>query len=114
MSRLPISLTSRRTLAALFLSAALTACAPLPSPDVSVRHVPSTDFYNGTRMHLFVFDPREPRSLDARIRLAKAELARDPDCAWAGAPRAVIEDATAKQGAEWKDTLLAAPVTCTA
>lgn len=65
-------------------------------------------------MHLFIFDPREPRSLDARIRLARAEIARDPDCTWANAPRFVIENATAKQGAAWQDSLLAAPVNCAA
>ena len=51
---------------------ALAACAPL-SPDISVRHFGSTQFHEGARFHLFTFDPREPRTLDQRIRLAKAD-----------------------------------------
>ncbi|MDU8944614.1 hypothetical protein [Ovoidimarina sediminis] len=91
----------------------VSACAPMPG-DVAVRHFGSTQFHEGARFHLFTFDPREPRTLDQRIRLAKAEIARDPDCRWANAPRAVIEEATRKQGAQYADTLLAAPVICEA
>ena len=90
----------------------LTACAPMHSPDISVRHFGSTQFYEEARFHLFTFDPREPRSLGDRIRLAQAEIARDPDCRWGNAPRAVIEEATLAQGAQFADTLLAAPVIC--
>ncbi len=90
----------------------LAACAPMPDREVAVRHFGSTDYYGQAQFRLFTFDPREPRPLDTRIALAKAEIARDPACRWAGAPRAAIEEATRKQGARFADTLLAAPVIC--
>ena len=91
--------------------AALSACAT-PS-DIQVRHYGSPQFYEQARFHLFTFNPDEPRSLDARIRLARAEIARDPDCRWAGAPKDVIAEATARQGTPFQNTTLAAPVICT-
>ena len=84
----------------------------MPAPDVTVRHFGSTEYYRDAQFRLFTFDPREPRPLDTRIRLAQTEIARDPGCQWANAPRSVIEEATRKQGATYADTLLAAPVIC--
>lgn len=84
----------------------------MPDTSVAVRHFGSTAYHDGQQLRVFVFDPAEPRSLDERIRLARAEIARDPACRWGDAPRAVIEDATRRQGADYADTLLAAPVIC--
>ncbi|QFU07839.1 hypothetical protein PARPLA_02127 [Rhodobacteraceae bacterium THAF1] len=98
---------------ALLLLPFLAACvAPVvPQQNVSVRHTASTETAgNGARWHLFLFDPREPRSLEARIALAKANL--QPGCRWANRPRAEIEAQTASQGARFADTLLAAPLIC--
>ena len=90
---------------------ALASCG-VPS-GVEVRHVASTrPAETGGLWHLFLFDPAEPRSLDDRIRLARAEIARDRDCRWADAPRAAIEAETMAQGGARADTLLAAPVRC--
>lgn len=97
----------------LILLAALALSACTAPTDVQVRHFGSTQFYDQARFHLFTFAPDEPRSLNARIRLAKAEIARDPDCRWAGAPKDVIAEATARQGTPFQDTTLAAPVICT-
>ena len=89
----------------------LAACG-VP-PGVEVRHVASTRVAEGGgRWHLFLFDPAEPRDLDQRIRMAKAEIARDRDCRWMDAPREMIEAETARQGGPRADTLLAAPVSC--
>lgn len=90
----------------------MSACAPSPDPNVTVRHFGSTEYLDGAQFRLFTFDPRIARSLDDRIRLASAEIARDPGCTWGGAPRSVIEEATRRQGARYADTLLAAPVIC--
>ncbi len=92
--------------------ALLTACSNLTEPQVSVRHYPSTAFHEGTRFHVFVFDPNTPRPLDERIRIARAEIAGDPDCRWKDVPAVVIAEATARQGEAWADTLLAAPLEC--
>ena len=95
----------------LLLLPLLAACAaPVPS-GVTVRHTESTETAgNGARWHLFLFDPREPRSLDARIALARANL--KPGCRWVDRPRSEIEAQTASQGARFADTLLAAPLIC--
>lgn len=91
----------------------LAACAaPIPR-DVTVRHTASTETAgNGARWHLFLFDPREPRDLDTRIALARAQVAKEPDCRWADRPRAEIAARTDAQGANYADTLLAAPLVC--
>ena len=96
------------------LLASLAACAgPSLPPDVSVRHTASTETAgNGARWHLFLFDPRVPRSLDERINLAKAQVATERDCRWADRPRSQIEEQTRQQGAAYADTLLAAPLIC--
>ena len=86
----------------------------MPDPDVAVRHFGSTQYWNDAQFRVFTFDPRQAPSLDDRIRLARAEIAEDPDCTWAGAPKSVIAEATARQGAAFEDSLLAAPVRCTA
>ncbi len=104
---------ARRGLVATAGLVLLSACAA-PMSDVRVRHFGSTDLWEGAEMRLFTFDPREPRTLDQRIRLARAEIARDPDCRWADAPTEVIAEATARQGDAFADTLLAAPIICTA
>ncbi|CAM4323356.1 hypothetical protein [Palleronia rufa] len=99
-----------RGLALLPLLAACTA--PVPR-DVAVRHTASTETAGGgARWHLFLFDPREPRDLDTRIALARAQVARESDCRWAERPRAEIAARTAEQGARYADTLLAAPLVC--
>lgn len=91
---------------------ALAACAPSPDPNVTVRHFGSTEYHGGAQFRLFTFDPNAARTLDDRIRLARAEIARDPACRWGDAPRSVIEEATRRQGARYAETLLAAPVIC--
>lgn len=98
--------------AALLVS--LAACAgPTLPPDVTVRHSASTETAgNGARWHLFLFDPRVPRSMDERIRLARAKVATERDCRWVDRPRAEIEDRTRQQGTAYADTLLAAPLIC--
>lgn len=97
---------------ALIAAALLAACAPA-GEDVEVRHVASTRPYgdNG-RLHLFVFDPDDPRPLDRRIALARRAAARDPDCRWIDAPREVIAAETARQGDRYADRLLVAPLRC--
>ena len=94
----------------------LAACATPPvDPAVTVRHVQSTETAgNGARWHLFLFDPREPRTLDERIALARALIERDPDCRWVGASRSTIIAQTEAQGARYAETLLAAPLHCEA
>ncbi len=90
----------------------LTACASVDPAPVTVRHFPSTAFHEGARFHLFTFDPRIPRDLNARIALARSEIRSDPNCTWADAPTDVIREATERQGGSFTDTLLAAPVFC--
>lgn len=84
----------------------------MPDPDVTVRHFGSTAYRDGQQLRVFVFDPAAERSLDERIRLARAEIARDPACRWGDASRDVIEAATRRQGETYAGTLLAAPVIC--
>ena len=94
---------------------ALAACAaPMQEPSATARHVPSNEAYGtgGARMHLFVFDPNEPRTLAARKDIASRTIASDPACDWVGAPDDVLIAATAEQGARYADTLLVAPVRC--
>ncbi len=93
--------------------AALTACA-MPDRDPSVRHFASTAFHDGAPFHIFVFDPDEPRSLNERIRIARNQIRAEPDCQWVETPTDVIAEATERQGTPWSDTLLAAPVRCSA
>ena len=102
----------RGRLAGAMLALPLLAACGVP-PGVEVRHVASTRVAEtGGRWHLFLFDPAEPRDLDQRIRMAKAEIARDRDCRWMDAPREAIAAETARQGGARADTLLAAPVSC--
>ena len=90
---------------------ALAACGVPVERGVTVRHLESTDTAgNGARWHIFLFNPSEPRSLDQRIALARANL--NPGCDWVGAPRAEIAHRTAEQGARYTDMVLAAPLIC--
>ncbi|WP_142832880.1 hypothetical protein [Palleronia caenipelagi] len=99
----------------LFSAIFLSACVTTPREPVSVRHFASTETAgDGARWHIFLFDPDEPRDLDARIALAKKEIAREPGCTWADRPRARIEAQTAAQGAQYEDRVLAAPLICEA
>ena len=93
----------------------LAGCAaPVTEPLATARHVGSNDAYGseGTRMHLFVFDPIAPRSLEARKDIARRSIALDPSCVWIDAPDDVLIEATARQGAQYSDTLLVAPLRC--
>ncbi|SEN43086.1 hypothetical protein [Palleronia pelagia] len=94
------------------LPAVLSACVVAPrDPSVTVRHFASTESAgDGARWHIFLFDPSQPRDLDARIRLARANL--NPGCRWVGAPRDEIVSKTNSQGARYADTVLAAPLIC--
>ncbi len=96
-------------------SMTLVACGvPSTEPNATARHVSSNETYgdNGARMHLFVFDPNEPRSLSARKDIARRTIAFDPTCAWIEAPDDVLIEATARQGTRYTDTMLVAPVWC--
>ena len=65
-------------------------------------------------MHLFVFDPAEPRPLADRIRIARRAVGRERRCNWIDAPGEVIEAETRRQeGALYRGTLLVAPLDCT-
>ncbi len=86
----------------------------MPDRSVAVRHFPSTRFVEGQRVHVFVFDPAEDRSLDARIRLARAQVARERGCRWIGGPDAMIASETARQGRLYAGQVLAAPLDCEA
>ncbi len=104
-----------RTIALSLAAVTLAGCAaPVTEPLATARHVGSNDAYgtDGARMHLFVFDPDAPRSLEARKDIARRSIARDPSCVWVDAPDNVLIDATAKQGAQYADTLLVAPLRC--
>ncbi len=95
--------------------AALVACsAPVQDIAATARHVPSNVAYgsDGARMHLFVFDPNEPRSLSDRKAIARRMIAIEPGCAWVDAPDSVLIEETAKQGARFADTMLVAPLRC--
>ncbi|MBT8425995.1 MAG: hypothetical protein KJO67_13545 [Silicimonas sp.] len=94
---------------------ALAACAEATTePLTSVRHVPSNVPYGqeGARLHLFIFDPSQPRSLDDRKAIARRQIALEPRCAWVDAPDAVLVDETRKQGERFTDTMLVAPLRC--
>jgi hypothetical protein len=96
-------------------SLTLVACgAPETAPPATARHVSSNELYGdgGARMHLFVFDPSEPRSLAARKNIARRTIALDPNCRWVEAPDDVLTEATARQGARYTETMLVAPVRC--
>ena len=98
---------------AAFLATVAACGAPDLPPDVTVRHSASTETAGGgARWHLFLFDPRIPRSLDERIALARAQVATERDCRWVDRPRSQIEERTRQQGAAYADTLLAAPLIC--
>lgn len=104
----------RRVLSILALLA-VTACgAPVSEPLATARHVPSNEVYgsDGARMHLFIFDPNEPRSLAARKAIARRTIALEPGCAWVDAPDEVLADATRRQGERYAETLLVAPLRC--
>ena len=93
----------------------LVACgAPVTEPLATARHVPSNEIYgtDGARMHLFIFDPNEPRSLGARKDIARRAIALEPGCAWVDAPDDVLIEATARQGDRYTETLLVAPLRC--
>lgn len=103
----------RRLLPVLLLF--LAACgAPVSEPLATARHVASNDVYGsgGARMHLFIFDPNAPRSLDTRKDIARRTVALDPKCVWVDAPDEVLIEATRQQGERYSDTLLVAPLRC--
>ncbi|MGR3756932.1 MAG: hypothetical protein ACU0AT_06860 [Tranquillimonas sp.] len=94
----------------------LAACAA-PQVNVpgapAVRHAESTRPYpGGGRWHLFFFQPQQARSLDDRIALARAAIAREPGCRWIDAPRDELAERTLDQGTRYADTVLAAPLRC--
>lgn len=93
----------------------LAGCAaPVVEPAATARHVPSNVAYgnDGARMHLFVFNPNEPRSLADRKAIARRTIALEPGCAWVDAPDDVLIEATRSQGARFTDTMLVAPLRC--
>jgi hypothetical protein len=95
------------------LLSACVAAAPPPAADVATRHFASTETAgNGARWHIFLFNPAAPRDLDTRIALARRAIDADPACRWVGAPRDEIMAQTARQGARYAETVLAAPVRC--
>ncbi|TDL81895.1 hypothetical protein E2L08_04380 [Palleronia sediminis] len=104
--------------ATFLLPVLLAACAqaPVRGPDApTVRHFESTETAgNGARWHIFLFDPSEPRDLDDRIALARAFVRAEGRCTWVGAPRDDLARQTAAQGARYAETMLAAPLRCTA
>ncbi len=104
----------RPTLAVL-AALTLTACgAPVADITATARHVPSNVAYgkDGARLHLFVFDPNEPRVLDDRKAIARRMIALEPGCAWVEAPDTLLIDETRKQGERFADTMLVAPLRC--
>ncbi|WOI56892.1 hypothetical protein [Palleronia sp. LCG004] len=99
--------------AALPALALLSACAVPVEPNVTVRHIESTESAgNGARWHLFLFDPSAPRDLDTRIALARDSVRGNPTCRWVGASKDEIATQTIAQGARYSDTVLAAPLIC--
>ena len=93
-------------------AAFLSACAA-PLPEAEVRHVAGTKFYEDGRFHLFLYEPREERSFDERLRLAQRQVERERACRWIDAPRGLLEEETRRQEGElYVDTLLAAPLRC--
>ena len=106
--------TARLALMAV-LGLALAACsAPVADLTATARHVPSNVAYgqDGARMHLFIFDPNEPRSLEDRKAIAQRMITLEPACAWVPAPDDVLVTATATQGAQFTETMLVAPLRC--
>lgn len=98
-----------------FALIALAACAEtVTEPLTTVRHVPSNVPYgqDGARLHLFVYDPSQPRSLADRKAIARRQIALEPRCAWVDAPDAFLVDETRKQGERYVDTMLVAPLRC--
>ena len=93
----------------------LAGCAaPVADITSTARHVPSNVAYgnDGARMHLFIFDPNEPRSLADRKAIARRTIALEPGCAWVDAPDDVLIEATKSQGARFTETMLVAPLRC--
>lgn len=100
---------------AILAALSLTACgAPVADITAKARHVPSNVAYgtDGARMHLFIFDPNEPRTLADRKLIAQRTIALEPGCAWVDAPDSVLVDETEKQGERFVDTMLVAPLRC--
>ena len=94
---------------------ALAACgAPVTEALTSVRHVPSNVPYGteGARLHLFIFDPAQPRSLADRKAIARRQIALEPSCAWVDAPDEFLIDETRNQGERYSETMLVAPLRC--
>ena len=94
---------------------ALAACgAPVSETLTTARHVPSKVPYGteGARLHLFVFDPSEPRPLADRKAIARRQVALEPSCAWVEAPYSFLIEETRKQGERFADTMLVAPLRC--
>ena len=106
--------TALRISGALALAALAGCGAPITEITASARHVPSNVAFgdDGARMHLFVFDPSEPRPLSDRKAIARRAIALDPGCAWVDAPDNVLIEATKTQGARFTETMLVAPLRC--
>ena len=99
---------------AIALTALAGCAAPVADITSTARHVPSNVAYgnDGARMHLFVFNPNEPRSLADRKEIARRTIALEPGCAWVDAPDDVMSEATRSQGSRYTDTILVAPLRC--
>lgn len=94
---------------------ALAACAEtVTEPLTTVRHVPSNVPYgsDGARLHLFIFDPSQPRPLADRKAIARRQIALEPRCAWVDAPDTLLVEETRKQGERYAETMLVAPLRC--
>ncbi|RVT82748.1 hypothetical protein DXV76_16060 [Rhodobacteraceae bacterium CCMM004] len=98
----------------------LAACMPM-TPKVNAPGAPQVRYFastesagDGARWHIFLYDPAVPRSLDERIDLARAAVAQDRGCRWVGADRDALAERTRAQGARYGETVLAAPLRCTA
>lgn len=104
----------RRLLFSLGLTLLAACGAPVSETLTTVRHVPSNVPYGdeGARLHLFVFDPSEPRSLADRKAIARRQVALEPSCAWVDAPDDVLVAETRKQGDRYAETMLVAPLRC--
>lgn len=104
-----------RRLALALVGLALAACAEtVTEPLTTVRHVPSTVPYgtDGARLHLFIYDPSEPRSLADRKAIARRQIALEPRCSWVDAPDSVLVEETRRQGERYAETMLVAPLRC--
>lgn len=98
-----------------FALVALAACGtPVSETLTTARHVPSNVAYgsDGARLHLFIFDPSESRSLADRKAIARRQIALEPSCAWVEAPDDILIQETRKQGERYADTMLVAPLRC--